>query len=113
MNRLAHELRALALDHIELATLETRLSVRTLLQMAVIAIITAIVLVSAWLALVGSAALGLIAIGLSPAIAMLLLAAANLLLALAGWLRIRYVSQWLGWPATQRALKSASGAERE
>jgi hypothetical protein len=52
---------------------------------AIVAIVTAIVLVIAWLALVGSAALGLIGLGLAPAFAMLWLAAANLLLAFVGW----------------------------
>lgn len=107
MTRLVHEFRELAHDHLELATLEVRLSVNALLRMAVISIVTALVLVSAWLALVGSAALGLIGIGLPPVFAMLLLTAANLLLALVGWLRIRHMSHWLGWPATQRAIKPA------
>lgn len=111
MSRMVRELRELVHDHLELATLETRLSVNTLLRMAVISIVTALVLVSAWLALVGAAALGLISIGLAPGLAMLLLAAANLLLALAGWLWIRHNSHRLGWPATQRAIKSAPVTE--
>ncbi|MCC5858556.1 MAG: phage holin family protein [Ectothiorhodospiraceae bacterium] len=111
VNHLLDELRELAHDHLELATLETRLSINTLLRMAIIAIVTALVLVSAWLALVGSAALGLISIGLAPALAVLLLAAANLVLALTGWLWIRHMSHWLGWPATQRAIKPAAMAQ--
>ena len=110
MSRLASEIRGLAHDHIELAALETRLAVSAVLRMAIIAIVTALVLVSAWLALVGSAALGLIGIGLSPALAMLCVAAVNLLLALIGWLRIKRLSHWLGWPATQRAIKAAPAA---
>lgn len=113
MDRLVHELRELAHDYIELVTLETRFSVTTLLRMAVISVFTALVLVSAWLALVGSAALGLVGIGLSPMLAMLLLAAANILLALVGWLRIKRMSHWLGWPATQRAIKSDAVAEEK
>ena len=111
MIRLAHELRALAHDHLELAALETRLSVITALRMAIVAAATAIVLVSAWLALVGSAALGLIGLGLAPAFAILLLAAANLLLAFVGWLFIRHMSRSLGWPATQRAIEPPPAAE--
>lgn len=111
MIRLTHELRALARGHLELAALETRLSVITALRMAIVAIVTAIVLVSAWLALIGSAALGLIGLGLAPAFAMLLLAGANLLLAFVGWLSIRHKSRSLGWPASQRAIKPPSVAE--
>jgi len=111
--RVTHELRALAHDHIELATLETRLAVSTALRMAMIAVFTAIVLVSAWLALVGAAALGLIAIGLAPAIAMLLLGAANVLLGFFGWLQMRQKLRSLGWPATQRLVKPPAAAEQK
>jgi len=113
MNRVVHEFRELANDHLELATLETRLSVNTLLRMAIISIFTALVLVSAWLTLVGSAALGLISFGLAPVMAMLLLAAANLIIALLGWLQVRRMSLWLGWPATQRAIMPAPAAEQQ
>ena len=113
MARLLGEFRELAHDHLELATLETRLSVTALVRMAVISIFLALVLVSAWLALVGSAALGLVSVGVAPVLAMLLLAVANLLIALAGWLRIRRLSQWLGWAATQRAIRAAPGAHEK
>lgn len=112
MGQLVHEFRELAHDLIELGTLEARHSVNTLLRMGVISIITAVALVSTWLALLGSAGLGLVSIGLSPAIAMLMIAAANLLLALIGWLKVRHLSHWLGWPATQRAIKPADTSER-
>ncbi len=105
MTRLISELRELAHDHLELATLEIRLSVNTLIRMAIISIFTALVLVSAWLALVASGALALIRIGVAPVLAVLLLAAANLLLGFVGWLWIRRLSHWLGWAATQRAIK--------
>lgn len=111
--RFTHELRELAHDHLELAVLETRLSARTALRMAIVAIVTAIVLVSAWLALVGSMVLGLIGIGLVPAVAMLLLATANVLLAVAGWLWIRRGALSLGWPATLRLIKPPPAAERK
>jgi hypothetical protein len=81
--------------------------------MAIVAIVTAIVLVSAWLALVGSMVLGLIGIGLVPAVAMLLLATANVLLAVAGWLWIRRGALSLGWPATLRLIKPPPAAERK
>jgi hypothetical protein len=103
--RVVHEVRQLVHDHLELVTLEARLSVNTLLRMAVVSIITALVLVSGWLALLGSAAFGLLSIGATPAIALLFVAMANFLLAIIGRYRIRKMSHWLGWPATQRAIK--------
>lgn len=106
--QLFHELRELAHDHLALATLEARLSVTTLLRMVVIAIGTALVLVSAWLGLIGAAALALIGSGLAPVAAMLLVAMVNLLLAVAGWLLTRHISRWLGWPATLRSIRPAS-----
>ncbi len=100
------EMRELAHDHLELATLETRLSVDTLLRMGVIAIFIGLVAVSGWLALVGSAALALVSMGMAPVLAMLLLAAANVMAAVLGWMRIRSLSHRLGGMATQRAIRS-------
>ncbi len=111
MTRLMNEFRELAHDHLELATLETRLSVNSLVRMAIVSVFTALVLVSAWLALVGAAVLGLISIGVAPVLAMLLVTAANLIMAYVGWLRIRRLSHWLGWTATQRALKPGPVAD--
>jgi uncharacterized membrane protein YqjE len=105
--RLINEFRQLVNDHLELATLETRLSVNTLVRMVMISIFTALVLVTAWLALIGSAAFGLVSIGVAPVLAMLLLAAANLLVAFIGWLWIGRLGHWLGWEATRRAIKPA------
>jgi hypothetical protein len=110
--RVTRELRGLAHDHIELVALETRLAVDTTLRMVILAVFTAIVLVSAWLALVGAAALGLIAIGLAPGFAMLLLGAANVLLGLFGWLRMRQKLRSLGWPATQRLVEPPAATEQ-
>ena len=111
--RLSNELRELAHDQLELAILETRLCVNSVLTMAIIAIVTAVLLVSTWLALVGAAILGLVSIGLAPTIAMLVLAAANLVLTLLGWLMLRRKSGSLGWPATLRTLKPRPTAARE
>ncbi|MCH8551006.1 MAG: phage holin family protein [Natronospirillum sp.] len=111
MSGLLNEFRSLAHDHLELAALETRLSVYTLLRMVVVSSLTALVLVSAWLALAGSAAMGLIGNGLDPALALLFVAVANLLLAVMCWLWIRRMSQSLGWPATQRAIKPVDTPE--
>lgn len=102
---LANELRGLVHDHIELVTLETRLCIHNLLKMAVIAVVGALVLAGAWFALIGAAVFVLISIGIAPALAMVLLAASNVLLALGGWVLFKRISARLGWPASQRTLK--------
>jgi uncharacterized membrane protein YqjE len=102
---LAHELRGLVHDHLELVTLETRLCIHNLLRMTVIAVFSALVLASAWLALTGAAVFVLITHGVTPAMAMALLAAVNLVAALGGWMLLRHTSRRLGWPAMQRTLK--------
>lgn len=102
---IARELRGLVHDHLELATLESRLVIRRVLTMLMIAVFSALVLVSAWLALTGAAVFILINFGVTPAMAMALLAAANALLALGGWLLLRHTNARLGFPATQRTLK--------
>lgn len=102
---IAHEVRGLVHDHLELATLESRLLVRRVINMLMIAVFAALVLVSAWIALTGAAVFILINFGVAPAMAMTLIAVANALLALGGWLLLRHISARLGFPATQRTLK--------
>jgi uncharacterized membrane protein YqjE len=102
---LAREVRGLVNDHIELATLETRLCIHNILRMTVLALFSALVLAGAWFALTGAAFFVLINLAVAPALAMALLAVANVLLALGGWLLLRRTSARLGWPATQRTLK--------
>lgn len=102
---IAREVRGLVHDHLELATLESRLLVRRVLNMLMIAVFSALVMVSAWIALTGAAVFILINIGIAPAMAMALIAVANALLALGGWLMLRHIGARLGFPATQRTLK--------
>lgn len=111
--RLSNEVRELVHDQLELVTLETRLVVNTLVSMAVIAIVAAVLLVSTWLALVGAGIMGLVSMGLAPTVGMLLMAAANLVLALLGWMMLRHKSGNLGWPATLRMLKPDAKPGRE
>lgn len=97
---LVREVRGLAHDYLALAALEARLSVNTLLRMVILAIVTAV--------------LGLIGLGLAPALAMLVPAVASFVMALAGWRRIRHEGLSLGWPALQRAIRlAAAGASEE
>lgn len=102
---IAREVRGLVHDHLELATLESRLLVRRVLNLLMIAVFSALVMVSAWIALTGAAVFILINFGVAPAMAMALIAAANALLAFGGWLMLRHISARLGFPATQRTLR--------
>jgi hypothetical protein len=102
---LAREVRGLVHDHLELATLESRLVLRRVLMMATIAVFSALVLAGAWFALTGAAVFVVINLGVAPAVAMALLALANVLLALGGWLVLRRTGARLGWPATLRTIK--------
>lgn len=111
--RLVHELRELVHDQLELVTLEAKLSINTLLRMAIVGMVTAVVLTSVWLALMASAALALVTSGLAPGLAMLVVAAANLALAAGGWLWLSHMSQSLGWPTTQRGLKPPAVDEEQ
>lgn len=104
----AREMRGLVHDHLELATLETRLCIRNLVRMTVIALFSALVLAGAWFALAGAVFFVLLSLGIAPFMAMAALAVGNVLLALGGWLLIRRTSARLGWPATQRTLKPVS-----
>ena len=113
LKALARELRELGRDHLELATLETRLVVNTALRMVIVGIVTALMLASAWLSLVGAAALWLISIGLQPALALLILSVANVFLALVGWQYIKHLNQGLGWPATERSMADTAAAKAE
>ncbi len=110
---LTYALREQLHDLLQLAVLETRQSISSVLMMAVIAIIMAILLVSAWLALIGAVIIVLISIGLAPAVAMLILSAANILLAAIGWVLIQRRGRSLGWPATLRTLKPRKSPDRE
>lgn len=102
---LARDLRGLVHDHIELVTLETRLCIHNLLKMTVLAVLAALVLAGAWFALTGAAIFMLISAGIAPALSMVLLAAANVSLALGSWLLVKRTSARLGWPAIQRSLR--------
>jgi hypothetical protein len=102
---LACELRGLLHDHLELAALETRLCIHNVLRMIVISVFSALVLAGAWFALSGAAAFVLVDQGVAPAVAMASLAAANLMVAVGGWLLLRRTSGRLGWPGMQRTLK--------
>ena len=102
-----YELRGLVHDGLTLAALETRQAGRGLVTMVAAGVGIAILVVSAWLGLLGAAVLGLIAIGVNAAIAMLLAVAANLGLAALLYQVIRRQTQHLRFSATLRSLRPA------
>jgi hypothetical protein len=101
-----NDLRGLAWDHLQLAALETQRAGKSLVNMVIYAVAAALLLVSAWLALLGAIVAGLIALGLNASVALLLVAASNILAALVLYQLIRRSSQYLRFPATLRSLKS-------
>jgi len=99
------ELRGLAHDELTLAALETGLAARSLVTMIAAGVKVAVLLVSAWLGLVGAVVLGLIGIGVTASIAMLLAVASNLVFSLILYEVIRRQSRHLQFPATLRSLR--------
>ena len=112
LSALQRELRALVHDQLRLAALELRLAAHSLTTMISAAVCIGALLVLAWLGLMAAAGLGLIGMGLQPALVLLVLAA--LTLALAGLLRvfIRRRSRDIGLPASLRALRPPAAGDR-
>jgi hypothetical protein len=99
------ELRALAHDQLTLAALETKLAGKSLVNMIAAGVMVAILLISAWLGLMGAAVLWLVNIGVMASVAMLIAVAANLALAAILYELIRRQSRRLQFPATLRSLR--------
>ena len=112
LSALRQELRGLVHDQLQLAGLELRLAAHSLMTMIAAAVCIGALLVVTGLALIGAAGLGLMEMGLEPALVLLVLAA--LTLVLAGLLRlwIRHRSRDLGLPASLRALKPPAAGDR-
>ena len=103
------ELRGLAHDQLTLAALETKLAGKSLVTMLAAGLMVAVLLVSAWLGLVGAVVLWLISSGVVASIAMLLAVAANLVFAWLLYQVIRRQSHHLQFPATLRSLRPIPG----
>jgi hypothetical protein len=99
------ELRGLAHDQLALAALETKLAGKSLVSMIVAGVMVAVLLVSAWLGLIGAAVLWLVSLGVMTIIAMLLAVAANLVFALMLYGVIRRQSRHLQFRGTLRSLR--------
>lgn len=91
-------------DVLHLAELETRRNGQYLFRILVLALAAALLLVSAWLTLLAGVALGAIQAGMPPFLAVLLVVAANLLLALGCVRHSAELAGGIGWAATRRAL---------
>ena len=100
-----HELRVMAHDQLTLAALEARLAGKSLVNMIAAGIMVALLLISAWLGLMGAAVMWLIGIGLMASVAMLFAVAANLVFAAILYQLIRRQSRRLQFPATLRSLR--------
>ena len=100
-----HELRAMVHEQLTLVALETRLAGTSLVNMIAAGVMVAILLISAWLGLMGAAVLWLIGIGLMASVAMLFAVAANLVFAAILYQLIRRQSRRLQFPATLRSLR--------
>jgi Putative Actinobacterial Holin-X, holin superfamily III len=99
------ELLGLAHDQLALAALETRLAGKSLVSMIAAGVMVAVLLVSAWLGLMGAAVLWLVSFGVMTSIAMLLAVAANLVFALILYGVIRRQSRHLQFRGTLRSLR--------
>lgn len=107
---LLRELQGVAHDYFTLAALETKRAGQSLVIMLAAGVMMAILAVSAWLGLVTAGVFGLVAAGLAAGWAILLAVLANVALAGALYLLIRYKRRYLAFPATLRNLRPAQGA---
>jgi hypothetical protein len=100
-----HELRGALHDQLRLAVLETKLAGTSLAVMLAAGVMVALLLVTAWLGLVGAGVLWLIGMGVAASMAMLMAVAASVVFALALCFLIRRQSRHLQFPATLRSLR--------
>lgn len=105
VKELWRELRVGVHDQLTLAALETKLAGKSLVSMIAAGVMVAILLISAWLGIMGAAVMWLVSIGVMASIAMLLAVTANLALAAILYQLIRRQSSRLQFPATLRSLR--------
>ena len=103
---------ALASDHLELALLETQRAGKSAVNMLVYAIGAALLLVTAWLALLAAIVIGLAELGLHSGFGALIVVALNLAGAYALYRMIRSNSENLRFPATVRSFRNDAAALR-
>lgn len=99
------EVRGLAQDRLQLAALETRLAGQSAVRMLVAGVVAAVMLISAWLAIVGMGVVALIVYaGLGPVLALALAAVVNVVAAGGLYLAIKKMSRNLAFPRTVGSL---------
>lgn len=105
------ELRGLTHDHIKLAALETKRAGKSLVSMVVAGVVMAVLLIGVWIGLMAAAALALIESNMVGGTeAVLLIAGANLVVALLLFWFIRSRSRYLLFPETVRSLRGKEGS---
>lgn len=104
---------ALFQDRLQLAALETRLAGESLVTMIAAGVIVAVLVVAAWLGLMGAAIVMLVGFGIGAGTALLLGVLVNLAVALALCQMIRGKSRHLLWAASVRSLRSSPVATDE
>lgn len=107
------EVSQLTRDRLHLAALETKLAGQSLVTMIAAGVIAGVLLVSAWMGLVGAAILALVGAGVVVSIAILLGVLANLALALLMYTLIRRKSRDLQWVATARSFAPLPTMQRD
>ncbi len=109
---LVSELRALAHDHLRLATLEVKHACESLVWMIAAGVVAAILVVTAWLGLSAAAVLALSRWDVPPDLGILIVAGLNLAGVAACCLIIRRKSNALYFSGTVRSLKQAKAVLR-
>lgn len=104
LHSLWSELPGLISDRVHLLSLELRRAGQALAQIVMLIVATAILGVTAWLALWGAVVGGLAALGLHWAVALLAVLVVNLAAAGLALVRMRQLTAWLQLPATLRHL---------
>jgi hypothetical protein len=93
---------------VQLAALETRRAGKSLIALAIAAVLWAVLVLSAWLGLLAAGVVWLLEQGVAASAALLVGVGVNLLAALMVSMIIRYQSRHLQFPATRRSLRSLS-----
>lgn len=100
-----NSVRRVAFDTFQLVSVEVRRAGVTLMWMVALGATAAILVVTAWLSLVGALALWVVSLGVPWAVALLAISLVNLLVAAAGVFACIAMSRDLLFPATRRQLK--------
>jgi membrane protein implicated in regulation of membrane protease activity len=103
---LSGELRELARDQLQLVALETKLAAQSLMTMVAVAVAAGLLLVTAWLGLMGTLVWWLASLGVAIWLALIAVTVLNLLAAVVAYRVIDRRSRNLGFPATLRSLRS-------